>query len=112
MCDRESEILSGGVAEVSSHGIVESVRSQSPLVVVYGYNVYTLPWRKVDVPIVAWYACDNVVISEGPTFAYVRVFYPGVFVCRLKGYLIEAVLGKDAGMCLDSEVHDGSLVKD
>ena len=109
-CHRPSQVLGRIITKVSTHSIVETIRTHYPLVFSQRNHIYTYSRRKSDFPIVLWHTGDYVLMSQGPGGWNSGVLYPCILVTWRELDIMAAVLREDTRVCLDTQVHDSTLV--
>ena len=73
---------------------------------VYGLDVDALVWCEVYVPVVLWYASEDMLAGEGPGGWYVGVLDPDVLVVLGECEVDDGVLGEECGVLFDVFLYD------
>ena len=74
------------------------------------HHIDTLAWSQVYLPMVLGHTSDDVIVSQGPTFAHVAVFNPNIGILLSKLVLAHSILHKQTGVRFTIVVHNLTLI--
>ena len=94
----------------ASKAVVDMIATDGVLLIANGHHIDTLAWSQIELPIVLWDSCYNVVVSKGPPLAHVAVFNPEICIFLSKAEVADGILHKDAGMRFTTMVHNLALI--